>query len=128
MREGAEEQELQKLSQEMGLKDINLPVSRQDLSLSSWTTPAAATSNPSTPLEGSENQSPAEQMDRGDENSIAPPGSIQVFDHPETLEVAEETLPASEPPVIVEEPSPTPAEAHPEISSEIDPDQATETQ
>lgn len=132
MREaGLEDQELKKLSEEIGFKDVNLPVSRQDLSLSSWTTPTTAAGDSSAlpnPIESSEDQNPPLQLDDEAENTIAPPGSIQVFDNPGLPTVDEQIPPTSEPPVTAESHSSSPAETHPEMPSEIGSSQETETQ
>jgi hypothetical protein len=132
MREaGLEEQELQKLSQQMGLKDVNLPVSRQDLSLSSWTTPTADVGSPATISNSSvvlEDDEPIIEVETETENSIAPPRPIQVFDHLETLEAAETIQAPSKSPVTEEIISTAPAETDSGVPSEIDNNQETETQ
>jgi sec-independent protein translocase protein TatB len=79
MREaGLEEQELQKLSQEMGLKD-GFGISRQDLSLSSWTTTPPetnSTNSPSNSIESSEGQTKTVETVLGTENLIGIPDTV----------------------------------------------------
>lgn len=106
---GLEEQELQKLSKEIGLKDGSFPVSRQDLSLSSWTTPTATQASIASPVEA----------EAGDRSIVEaePPGK----------EDEEVLLTSPEPPEAQSDQAPSPTEPAADLPSGLGTTQETET-
>jgi hypothetical protein len=69
----------------------------------------------------------AEQEESEVENTISPPGRIQVFDSSGQLETAVENPSVSELPVSLESHSAASAETNPEIPTEIGTNQEAET-